>query len=77
LAILPDGKLLWYKHLGLTAPLRFGKLKETWEGPVQIGTGWQVFGKVIALMPDPSIQKSEKIGSSHGHGGRDGQSGAY
>jgi hypothetical protein len=54
LAILPDGKLLWYKHLGFIAPNRIARLKETWEGPVQIGSGWQDFGKVIALIPDPS-----------------------
>lgn len=53
LAIRPDGTLLWYKHLGLTAPNRIARLKETWEGPVQIGSGWQDFGKVIALIPDP------------------------
>jgi hypothetical protein len=54
LAIRPDGKLLWYKHLGLTAPNRLARLKETWDGPVQIGSGWQDFGKVIALIPEAS-----------------------
>ena len=53
LAIRPNGELLWYKHRGLTSPVGFGKLKETWDGPVVIGSGWQDFGKVIALIPDP------------------------
>jgi hypothetical protein len=53
MGILPDGKLVWHKHLGLTAPNRLAKPEETWEGPVQIGSGWQDFGKVIALIPDP------------------------
>jgi len=26
-------------------------LKETWEGPVQIGSGWVGFKKVLAFMP--------------------------
>jgi hypothetical protein len=62
LGILPDGKLVWYKHLGLTHPsthsgqvtARIAKVQETWEGPVQIGSGWQDFGKVIALIPEPA-----------------------
>jgi len=53
LRILPDGKMVWYKHLGMTAPTRLARLKETWEGPVEIGSGWQGFQKVIALIPDP------------------------
>lgn len=51
LAITQDGKLLWYKHLGLTRAVGFGRLKETWEGPVEIGSGWQGFKKVFALLP--------------------------
>jgi hypothetical protein len=51
LAIRPDGALIWYRHLGLTSPIGFGRLKDTWETPVNIGSGWQGFGKVFALMP--------------------------
>jgi Tachylectin/Trypsin len=51
LAITEDGKLLWYKHLGLTRSVSFARLKETWEGPVQIGSGWVGFKKVFAFMP--------------------------
>ena len=55
LAIKDDGKLVWYKHLGLTAPMMKGptapKMKEAWEGPVEIGSGWQGFKKVFALIP--------------------------
>lgn len=52
LGILPNGDLMWYKHLGLTSPVGFDRLRETWEGPVMIGSGWQDFGKAIALIPD-------------------------
>lgn len=51
LAIRPDGALIWYKHLGLTSPFKFGRLKDTWATPVTIGSGWQGFGKVFAMMP--------------------------
>jgi hypothetical protein len=51
LAITADGKLLWYKHLGLTRAVGFAELKETWEGPIEIGSGWQGFRKVFALLP--------------------------
>jgi len=51
LAIKNDGALLWYKHLGLTRAVSFARLKETWEGPVQIGSGWVGFKKVLAFMP--------------------------
>jgi hypothetical protein len=52
LAIQPDGKLFWYKHLGLVQPNRISRIREGWEGPIQIGAGWQDFAKVIALMPE-------------------------
>jgi len=51
LAIRPDGALIWYKHLGLSSPVGFGRLKDRWETEVNIGSGWQGFGKVVALMP--------------------------
>ena len=51
LAITLDGRMLWYKHLGLTRAVAFGRFKETWEGPVEIGSGWLGFKKVIALLP--------------------------
>ncbi len=51
LAIRPDGTLIWYKHLGLTSPVKFGRLKDTWAPAVNIGSGWQGFGKVFAMMP--------------------------
>jgi hypothetical protein len=50
LAITNDGKLLWYKHLGPT-PAAFRRIQERWEGPTEIGSGWQGFKKVIALLP--------------------------
>lgn len=54
LAIQPDGRLLWYKHLGLIVP-KLGRVHEGWEGPVQIGSGWQDFGKVVALIPESTL----------------------
>ncbi len=57
LAIQEDGKMLWYKDKGLVrvaAPKGVAvrtAWKEDWEGPVQIGTGWQSFGKVVAIIP--------------------------
>jgi Tachylectin/Trypsin len=59
LTIQNDGKLLWYKDLGLQprphgakpGKIQLNSVVETWEGPIQIGSGWQDFGKVIALMP--------------------------
>ncbi len=51
LAITNEGKLLWYKHLGLQAANRLARMKETWEGPVEIGSGWQGFKKVFAFIP--------------------------
>src|SRR5207249_4681458 len=48
LAIRPDGKLLWYKDHGLVRPtVAFGRVRQVWEGPVEIGSGWQDFSKVV------------------------------
>jgi hypothetical protein len=54
LALRKDGALIWYHHLGLIRTSGFGRYKETWEGGIQIGSGWQDFGKVIALIPESS-----------------------
>ncbi len=51
LAINNEGKLLWYKHLGLTQANKIARFAETWEGPVEIGSGWHGFKKVFALLP--------------------------
>jgi len=58
LAIKDDGKLLWYKDLGLQhssagASVR-SRMSEKWEGPIEIGSGWRGFRKVVALMPAAS-----------------------
>lgn len=34
-AIRNDGKLIWYRHLGQ------GNGSPSWEGPKEIGSGWQ------------------------------------
>lgn len=55
LAITEQGKLLWYRHYyQSTAPNRLGRIKEHWEGPVEIGSGWVGFRKVLALLPVPA-----------------------
>ncbi|MBI3650661.1 MAG: trypsin-like serine protease [Acidobacteria bacterium] len=51
LGIFDDGRVWWYKHLGLSAPNRIARLRETWEGPVEIGRGFVNVKKVIALIP--------------------------
>jgi hypothetical protein len=52
LAITQEGKLIWYRHyFQSTAPNRLGRIKEHWEGPVEIGAGWVGFKKVFALLP--------------------------
>ena len=53
LVFRPDGKLRWYKDRGLTSPNAITRLKQTWDGPVELGSGWQDFSKVFALMPSP------------------------
>ncbi|MEP7147542.1 MAG: tachylectin-related carbohydrate-binding protein [Acidobacteriota bacterium] len=60
LAIKADGKLLWYRHREAPATRQadpgyrsLGRVGE-WEGPVEIGSGWQGFKKVIALLPAAS-----------------------
>ena len=50
LAVREDGKLLWYRHY-FKAPNRYGRVKEHWEGPVEIGSGWLGFKKIVALLP--------------------------
>ena len=51
LAIRQDGKLLWYRHSFQSPAVKFGRVKERWEGPVEIGSGWVGFKKVFALLP--------------------------
>jgi hypothetical protein len=55
LAIREDGKLLWYRHY-FKAANRFARVKEYWEGPVEIGSGWLGFKKIVALLPVASAQ---------------------
>jgi hypothetical protein len=54
LAIQRDGKLLWYRWGADPPKNRLTRIKMRWEGPVQIGSGWQDFAKVIALIPTPA-----------------------
>ncbi len=54
LAIKDDGKLLWYRHDFQYGSGNLGRVLgrvKGWEGPMEIGTGWQGFKKVIALLP--------------------------
>lgn len=51
LALRPDGALIWYRHQGRLAVGEMGRYEEIWDTPVTIGTNWQNFGKVFALIP--------------------------
>jgi hypothetical protein len=63
-AMQNDGKLLWYKHTGQASGAA------TWEGPKQIGSGWQDFKRVFFGGPtepvgmnftfDPAITAEQK-----------------
>ena len=58
LAITKDGKLLWYKHYGLvpiTLSYSGTRLKEKWEGPVEIASGFVGIKKAIALIPTTTL----------------------
>ena len=59
LAVKDDGKLLWYKHHGRVlaggaSSLSRVRYTEKWEGPVEIGSGWHSYGKVVAIIPATS-----------------------
>lgn len=52
-AIQPDGTLRWFRHLAYQTG---GGLNDpgSWEGGIDVGTGWQNFTTVLALLPrDP------------------------
>ncbi len=51
LAIKPDGKMMWYKHLGPALTGDRILRTERWQGPIEIGSGWQNFKKVVVLLP--------------------------
>jgi hypothetical protein len=51
LVIENNGKLLWYRHNGYLTGLG---TPGAWEGPKEVGTGWQGFKQVIALLPASS-----------------------
>ncbi|MEO8366342.1 MAG: tachylectin-related carbohydrate-binding protein [Pseudoxanthomonas sp.] len=53
LGIQPDGQMLWYRYRGFTAPNRIARLQDTWEGRTAIGSGWQGYKQVFALLPAP------------------------
>lgn len=55
LAIGNDGKMFWYHHLGLQRVSPTLPPREVWERPVEIGTGWNGFTKVVALLPVPGL----------------------
>jgi len=49
-AVMPDGKLRWFKHVGYLD----GRGLETpgaWEGPKEVGRGWSEVKNVFALLP--------------------------
>ena len=50
LVIQNDGKLRWYKHNGYLTGAGLDT-PGAWDGPREVGTGWQGFKKVFALLP--------------------------
>jgi hypothetical protein len=57
-AVKPDGDLFWYKHTDFetgVSPSKSGNsgitLSAHWEGPSQIGNGWQGYWALFALLP--------------------------
>lgn len=58
LAIDRNGKLIWFKHSG-RVPTGSGpsaQLREVWEGPIEIGSGWHGFKRIFTLMPVATVQ---------------------
>lgn len=55
LAIREDGRLLLYRYRLPRAPApgarALGRVGSEWQGPFEIGSGWQGFTKVFALLP--------------------------
>ena len=51
LGIKNDGTLVWHRRSFIKPAIAIGRVKEQWEGPLEIGTGWQGFLKVMALIP--------------------------
>lgn len=55
LAIRNDGRMLLYRYRALRAPepgaRALGRVGSEWQGPVEIGAGWQGFQRVFALLP--------------------------
>lgn len=55
LAITDDGRLLLYRYHARRAPApgarALGRVGSEWQGPFEIGTGWQDFKNVFALLP--------------------------
>ena len=55
-AVTEDGRLLYYLHKGYTIvptghELAKGRFEEHWDGPIEIGTGWQSFVRTFAVLP--------------------------
>jgi hypothetical protein len=48
--IFNDGTLKWYKHNGYKTGEGLN-VAGAWEGPKTVGTGWQAFNSVFALLP--------------------------
>jgi hypothetical protein len=53
LVIQNDGKLRWYKHNGYLSGAGLDT-PGAWDGPREVGSGWQGFKKVFALLPASS-----------------------
>ena len=52
LSVAGDGRLFWYKHLAFEGKAPTGPVgSQNWEGPTEIGVGWQHFQRVVGLLP--------------------------
>jgi len=49
-AIMPDGTLRWFRHVGFLEGRSF-ESAGAWEGPKDVGRGWTELNNVFALLP--------------------------
>jgi len=49
-AVMPDGTLRWYRHVGYLDGWGLDR-PGAWEGPKEVGRGWSSLSKIFALQP--------------------------
>jgi hypothetical protein len=64
IGVRPDGNMFWYKHVDyltgtsprITGPKKIGTtISAHWDGPFQIGQGWQGYLALVALLPTSAV----------------------